>query len=136
VIFVDSNVWMYAVGRPHPHRQSARDFLRQVAAGEAPPAVLSAEVLQELVHVYLATRRPQVLDDALSLIAASGAQVWPVEPTDVLLARELARTWPSLTARDLLHLACCQRRGVRQIKTWDRALEAAFTATPRRGPAP
>lgn len=126
MIFVDSNVWMYAVGRPHPHRDPARDFLRQVAAGDESPAVISAEILQELVHVYLATRRPETLDDALSLIAASGAEVWAVEASDVLLARELARTWPSLTARDLLHLACCQRRGVRRVKTWDRALEAAF----------
>jgi len=29
-------------------------------------------------------------------------------------------------ARDLLHLACCRRRGIDEIKTFDRPLAAAF----------
>ena len=33
---------------------------------------------------------------------------------------------PGLGARDLLHLACCQRRGIQRAKTFDRALAAAI----------
>lgn len=41
-------------------------------------------------------------------------------------AREQAHHHPELGARDLLHLACCQRRGVTEAKTYDRGLAAAF----------
>jgi len=52
--------------------------------------------------------------------------VWPVEHADVKLARMLADTHPALGARDLLHLASCMRREVTSVKTFDRALAAAF----------
>jgi uncharacterized protein len=44
----------------------------------------------------------------------------------VLVARDLVSSHPSLGALDLLHLACCVRRGVKRIRTFDRALGAAF----------
>ncbi len=52
--------------------------------------------------------------------------MWAVEPEDVRLARSLVSRYPGLGARDLLHLGCCRRRGVRRIKTFDRPLAAAF----------
>ena len=46
---VDTDVWMYAVGRPHPLRDEARQLLRQAAvAGHRP--FTSAEVLKELLR--------------------------------------------------------------------------------------
>jgi predicted nucleic acid-binding protein len=70
--------------------------------------------------------RLETLDAALTLAEARIADVWPVERDDVRLARGLVTSYPALTARDLLHLACCRRRDVRQAKTFDRALGAAF----------
>ena len=43
---------------------------------------------------------------------------------DVTLARQLRDRFPSLGGRGLCHLACCRRRGVGDIKTFDRALAA------------
>jgi predicted nucleic acid-binding protein len=83
-------------------------------------------VLQELLHAYVPVNRLETLDAALTLAEARIADVWPVERDDVRLARGLVTSYPALTARDLLHLACCRRRDVRQAKTFDRALGAAF----------
>jgi predicted nucleic acid-binding protein len=59
MIFVDTNVFMYAVGREHPLREDARAVFReQVERGEA--MVTSAEVLQELLHAYLPVNRLQI----------------------------------------------------------------------------
>jgi predicted nucleic acid-binding protein len=125
VIFVDTNVLMYAVGREHPLREGAREFfLSALSAGES--LVASAEVLQELIHAYLPVGRLQTLDAALTLAQGRLAQVWPVESKDVLLARSLFDSHPGLGARDLLHLASCHRRGVNRMKTFDRGLAAAF----------
>lgn len=124
MIFVDTNVLMYAVGREHPLRAQAQEFFAQsVIKGSA--LVTSAEVLQELLHAYLPAGRQQTLDAAL-LLADSIPTVWPVERDDVLLARALAHEQPELSARDLLHLATCRRRSVRQLMTFDRDLAKAF----------
>ncbi len=124
MIFVDTNVFMYAVGRPHPLREEARAFF-QDTLDRATPLVTSAEVLQELMHAYLPVERFGTLDAAFSLAAGRISTVWPVEEEDVRFARVLVDRYPQLGARDLLHLASCQRRGVRTIKTFDRGLKAA-----------
>jgi predicted nucleic acid-binding protein len=123
--FVDTNVLMYAVGRPHPLREEARRFFEQAVKNRTPLAT-SAEILQELLHAYLPVERLATLDAALTLAESVIPVVWAVEPEDVRFARSLVSRHPELGARDLLHLGCCKRRGVRAIKTFDRALTAAF----------
>lgn len=129
MIFVDSNVLIYAVGRAHPLRDEARGFfLEHVESDEA--LVTSAEVLQELLHVYLPVGRLETLDAALRLATDAMSEVWPIEAEDVAMARLLLDGQPALAARDLIHLACCRRRGVERVQTFDRGLAAAFE--PRR----
>ena len=127
MIFVDTNVFMYAVGRSHPLRESARKFFVDSVQNRT-SLCTSAEVLQELVHAYLPVGRGRTLDAALSLIVRVGVEVWPLEGEDVYLARQLGEQFPTLGARDLCHLASCQRRGVTDIKTFDQAFAAATSA--------
>lgn len=123
--FVDTNVFMYAVGREHPLREPARRFFME-AAETGRVLVTSAEVLQELLHVYLPADRLETLDAAFTLARGRIAAVWPVEAEDVEMARILVTRHPGLYARDLLHVASCVRRGVEQVMTFDRALAAVY----------
>ena len=125
MIFVDTNVLMYAVGRAHPLKSEARLFF-QKAIEQRIKLVTSAEVLQELLHAYLPVDRMETLDAAFTLAESCIKEVWAIEHEDVRLARLLQANHPGLGARDLLHLACCRRKGVDEIKTFDRALAAAF----------
>jgi uncharacterized protein len=125
VIFVDTNVFMFAVGREHPLREEARRFFRD-SLRRADALVTSAEVLQELLHAYLPVGRIETLDAALGLVEGRVREVWSVESDDVRLARTLLERNPGLGARDLLHLACCRRRHVHALHTYDRALAAAM----------
>lgn len=126
MIFVDTNVFMYAVGAEHPNRAPAAALLADaVDRGDA--LYTSAEVLGELLHVYRYRGLLDRFDDALALVDATVAVVWPVEPDDVRVARSLATTHPTLQARDLLHLAVCRRHGATALQTFDNALAAAFT---------
>ena len=127
MIFVDSNVFMYAVGRSHALRPPAREFFLQSNLNGS-SLFTSAEVLQEMVHAYLPVGRFETLDAALSLVARAGVKVWPLEEEDVTLARKLYSLYPALDARDLCHLASCRRRGVRQVKTFDQALQGVLAA--------
>ena len=128
MIFVDSNVFMYAVGRPHALQMPAQHFFVE-ANRSGTPLCTSAEVMQELVHVYLPTGRVQTFDATLELMASATVEVWPLEEADVTMARQLYEQYPTLQARDLCHLASCRRRGVREIKTFDQAF-AAITGNP------
>ena len=126
MIFVDTNVFMYAVGRAHPLRDTARDFFFQ-ANRDGTALCTSAEVLQELAHAYMPVERLETLDAAISLLVRARVEVWPLEFEDVTLARQLHERHPTLGARDLCHLAACRRRGVREIKTFDHTLRAVAT---------
>ena len=120
MIFVDTNVFMYAVGKPHPLQSRAQQFFDESTRNHK-TLFTSAEVIQELMHVYLRMKRPHTLDSALELVANAGVQIWPLEEADVTLARQLHDRHPTLTARDLCHLASCRRRGVNDIMTFDQA---------------
>ena len=120
MIFVDTNVFMYAVGRSHPLQDAAQDFFAKSADSHL-RLFTSAEVLQELMHVYEATGRMNTLAIAMELIAKSVGEVWPLEKEDVELAQRLNVQYPALGARNLCHLASCRRRGISRIKTFDQA---------------
>lgn len=128
MIFVDTNVFMYAVGRPHPLRDEARAFFEKPLRGGRLQLCTSAEVLQELLHAYLPVGRVATLDAALTLARSRMDVIHPVRPEDVGLARALVAKHPELGARDLLHLAVCHARGVSRIKTFDRALAAVSSS--------
>lgn len=123
VIFVDTNVIMYAVGRPHPLREPAREIFLNAGERRA-PLCTSAEVLQELLHAYLPVARLETLESAMAPVSGVMGEIWPLETDDVIAAHELHAQFPALGARDLCHLACCRRRGVSEIKAFDQTFGA------------
>jgi predicted nucleic acid-binding protein len=125
MIFVDSNVFIYAVGRSHPLREEAQGFFLE-SSEEGKRLVTSAEVLQELLHVYLPVRRMETLDAARELATMGVDHVFPIDPAAVLHARDLVHRFPGLTARDLLHLSVCQLNKIKELKTFDHNLLVAF----------
>ena len=127
MIFVDTNVFMYFVGSEHPLRDQARDFFHDARLRDLRLAT-STEVLQEILHRYVKLGRRGSASAAFELVDASVSEVWPVERTDIELARGLADRYPGLEARDLVHLACCIRHEPRDLVTFDRGLATAWEA--------
>lgn len=122
MIFVDANVVMYAVGKPNPAQSEVHQRFADLPLGEL---ATSAEVMQELMYRYVRAQRWTALDRALALVNDRMA-VWPIEADDVMLARRLVDRHPSLSARDLLHLATCMRHSATELWTYDRGLAAAW----------
>ena len=131
MIFVDTNVFMYFVGSEHPLRDEARGFFHG-ARRQSLRLVTSTEVLQEILHRYIRLGRRGTASAAFELVDATVSEVWPVERTDIELARGLADRYPGLEARDLVHLACCIRHEARDLVTFDRGLASAWEVR-RRG---
>jgi uncharacterized protein len=123
VTFVDSNVPMYLLGAPHPHKADTRTLLdRLVAAGE--PLVTDAEVLQEVLHRYKAIQRPDAIEPAFRTVLDLVDDVYPIEKRDVLRAAEIAKVKPQLSARDAIHVSVMERHGVTSILSFDADFDA------------
>ena len=121
MIFVDSNIPMYLVGADHPNKGVARQLLeRAIADGEV--LVTDAEVLQEILHRYVAIARRDAIGAATDAILAVVDEVYPVEREDVERARRLVMA-ASLSARDAVHIAIMRRRGIARIMSFDRGLD-------------
>lgn len=121
MIFVDSNVPMYLVGADHPNKDAARRLLeRAITDGEL--LVTDAEVLQEILHRYVAIDRRDAIEPTTSALLGVVDEVYPVERADVERARGIV-LGTRLSARDAIHLAIMRRRGIDRIMTFDRAFD-------------
>jgi predicted nucleic acid-binding protein len=60
VIFIDSNIPMYLIGASHPNKDLARRLL-EMCIERSERLVTDAEVLQEILHRYIAIRRRDAL---------------------------------------------------------------------------
>ena len=113
---------MYAAGKVHPLRDASAQVIRRVRDGRL-DGVISAEVVQEILHRFVAIRQPelgaQLARDALDLFSP----VLPVTHAVMDRMPALIEGYPSLSARDLVHVATCLEHGIATIVSPDRGLD-------------
>ena len=85
--------------------------------------VTDAEVLQEILHRYVAIQRRDAISPAIEALLAVVDEVLAVEGHDVLRARDVLLAHPQLSARDALHVATMRRHGIETILTFDTAFD-------------
>ena len=119
VLFVDTNVPIYATGRDHPYKEPCAAIIRIIATNPT-RFVTDAEVFQELMHYYLRTNR-----------WATGREVFGrfetllqgrIEPTyleDVRRASQMADDIHQVGSRDLVHASVMSRIGTSLIISSD-----------------
>jgi predicted nucleic acid-binding protein len=120
--FVDTAVIMYANGVEHPLQAPCRRIMRGIADGQI-EAVTSTEVVQEILHRFIAIGRPEIGARIATLTMDAFAPVLPI--THALMRRvpDLAGKYPSLAARDLIHVATCIHEGITDIISPDRGFD-------------
>ena len=121
--FVDSNIPMYLVGAPHPHKADAQRLLERCIAAEE-RLVTDVEVLQEILHRYTAIGRRDAIAPAFEALLGVVDEVFPIELADVERARDLLLAVSELSARDALHAAVMEHRSITSILTFDRGFDA------------
>ena len=118
MIFVDSNIPMYLVGAPHPHKADARQLLEKLISQQE-RLVTDAEVLQEILHRYVAINRRDAIQPAFDALLGIADEVFLVDQASVERAKEIVLGHPRVSARDALHLAIMERHEVESIFTFD-----------------
>jgi len=118
VILVDSNVPMYLVGVPHRHKDDARRLLETCVA-ESQRLVTDAEVLQEILHRYVAIDRRNAIQPAFDALLGVTDEVLAVDLAAVERAKAIVLAYAQLSARDAIHLAVMEQHGLRKILSFD-----------------
>ena len=118
MIFVDSNIPMYLVGAAHPNKDIARRLLEQcITRGER--LVADAEVLQEILHRYVAINRRDAIQPAFDALLNIVDHVYPVDTADMQRAKLIVLGVTAVSARDAVHLAIMRRYDIGQILSFD-----------------
>ncbi len=118
MILIDSNIPMYLVGAAHPHKVDARRLLEQCLT-ERRRLVTDAEVLQEILHRYVAIDRRDAVQAAFDAVLGIVDEVFAVDAAAVERAKSIIMGNRRLSARDAIHLALMEQQGVRTIMSFD-----------------
>src|ERR1041384_2146216 len=109
---------MYLVGAPHPNKAKAQLLLEKLAI-EGRRLVTDAEVLQEILHRYVAINRREAIQPAFDALLGIADQVLPVDAAAAGRAKEIVMGHRQISARDALHLAIMEHHGIEQILSFD-----------------
>ena len=118
MIFVDSNVPMYLIGAAHPHKVEAQRLLERCVV-EQQRLVTDAEVLQEILHRYVAIDRRDAIQPAFDALLSIVDEVFPIDSATVERAKTIVLERRKLSARDAVHAAVMERQQVVRILTFD-----------------
>jgi uncharacterized protein len=118
MILVDSNVPMYLVGAPHPHKTDSQRLLEQLIS-DRQKLVTDAEVLQEILHRYVAINRRDAIQPAFDALLGVVDQVFAIDESTAQRAKEIVLERPGLSARDALHAAVMDLQRIEVILSFD-----------------
>ena len=118
MIFIDSNIPMYLIGAPHPHKADAQRLLERCIT-ERRRLVTDAEALREILHLYVSIGRHDAIQPALDALLGIVDEVFQIDVPSVERAKTLLLGNKRLSSRAALHLAVMQRQGAAQILSFD-----------------
>jgi predicted nucleic acid-binding protein len=117
---------MYLVGAPHPHKVDAQRLLEKLIT-DRQRLVTDAEVLQEILHRYVAIDRRDAIQPAFDALLGVVDQVLAVDGVVVQRAKQIVLGYRQLSARDAVHLSVMEQNGIQRILSFD----SGFDAFPR-----
>ena len=123
MILIDTNVPMYLVGANEAYKRAARRLLDR-AAGDRERLVTDAEVFQEILHRYVAIDRRDAIQPAFDALHAVIDDVFPIDAGIVAQAKALVLGYPTLSARDAVHVAVMREHGITRLMSFDEGFDA------------
>ncbi len=109
---------MYLVGAAHPLKAEAQSLIEKCVI-ERRRLATDTEVLQEILHRYVAINRRDAIQPAFDLLFGVVDEVFPVDLHAVERAKGIVLGNKKLSARDALHLAIMEKQGINEILSFD-----------------
>src|SRR5271165_544901 len=114
---------MYLVGAPHPLKIDAQRWLEKLVR-EGQRLVTDAEVLQEILHRYVAIDRRDAIQPAFDALLAVVDEVLPVNSAAVEGAKQIVLGYLRLSARDAVHLSIMEQHGIERVLSFDSGFDS------------
>lgn len=114
---------MYLVGTSHPHKMDAERLVEDLLRRQE-RLVTDAEVLQEILHRYVAINRRAAIQPAFDALLGIVDEVLPIDAATVERAKQVVLQYQHLSARDSIHLSIMQQNGITQILSFDSRFDA------------
>lgn len=114
---------MYLVGAAHPHKADARRLLEAALSG-GEKLVTDAEVLQEILHRYVAIDRRDAIQPAFDAVLGIVDEVFPITLADATRAKAIVLGHRRLSARDAIHAAVMERTEIARVMSFDRGFDS------------
>lgn len=117
--FLDSSVFLYAAGKPHPLKEPCVAILEAVGRGDL-DATASTEVVQEVLYVVSRRGNRRLAADLAESIMDLFPELLPVTAADMRLACRIVGSVEGVPSRDAVHAATMLNNGLVNIVTADR----------------
>jgi hypothetical protein len=114
---------MYLVGASHPHKIEAQRKLEKLIR-DRERLTTDAEVLQEILHRYVAIDRRDAIQPAFDALLGVVDEVLAVDNKTVERAKQIVLEYRRLSARDAIHLSIMERHGIERILSFDSRFDA------------
>jgi len=118
IYFIDTNIFLYSVGREHPLKPGSVAVIHRIRDGEI-TAVINTEIIQEILYHFQSIKQfligIRLAKDAVSI----SSRILPVQETDLSRAIELLESYPKIQTRDAFHAATMIHNGINEIVSTD-----------------
>jgi predicted nucleic acid-binding protein len=114
---------MYLVGAPHRHKTDAQRVLEKLIR-DRQKLTTDAEVLQEILHRYVAVDRRQAIQPAFDALLSLVDEVLPVDLKAIERAKQIVLEYHRLSARDAVHLSIMEQHGIQRILSFDAGFDS------------
>ena len=118
IYFIDTNIFLYSIGRDHPLKSASVTAIHRIREGQI-VAVINTEIIQEILYHFQSIKQLSIgvrlAKDAVSI----SSRILPVEETDLSLAIQLLEAYPEIQTRDAFHAATMIHNGIKEIISTD-----------------
>jgi predicted nucleic acid-binding protein len=118
IYFIDTNIFLYSVGRDHPLKPASVTAIHRIRDGQI-AVVINTEIIQEILYHFQSIKQLPIgiplAKDAVSI----AARIFPVEEIDLSLAIDLWESYPKIQTRDAFHAATMIHNGIKEIISTD-----------------
>ena len=118
IYFIDTNIFLYSVGRDHPLKSASVTAIHHIRDGQI-TAVINTEIIQEILYHFQSIKQLSIgvrlAKDAVSI----SSRILPVEEMDLSLAIELLEANPKIQTRGAFHAATMIHNGIKEIISTD-----------------